>query len=111
MINGYNHSTNVQGNKTVQGNQDGKNRVGQSTHTDSSASNKAPESESAKAESHNVSLSKEAKMMQEIEQRLVDQGSVNQSKVSDIKQQLESGSFSINSESIANKMMNLDSLY
>ena len=58
-----------------------------------------------------VSLSKEARMMQKLSQEISSYPSVDAERVAEIKREIASGGFNVNTGSIAQKMMLLDSLY
>lgn len=63
------------------------------------------------AASSGVSLSKEAQMLQRLEKEINSYPNVDSEKIANIKNQLAAGGYHINSASVAQKMMLLDSLY
>jgi len=80
----------------------------------------APETNAAPAESatpttaaasSGVSLSKEAQLLQRLEKEINSYPNMDSEKVANIKNQLAAGGYHINSASVAQKMMLLDSLY
>jgi len=66
---------------------------------------------SASTAASDVSLSKEAIMMQKLSQAISSYPSVDADRISEIKHEIVNGRFNVNSNSIAQKMMLLDSLY
>ncbi len=68
--------------------------------------------ESAASGAHQeVSLSREAQMLQKLEQEINSYPNVDSERIANIKNQLASGGYNINSGSVAQKIMLLDSLY
>lgn len=115
MIHGPYHSQSHQGGKVVQDARGDKTASSQTAHTEQAGSRKeAPAGETSRASgasSGNVSLSKEAMMMQKLDQSLSEAEDVDKSKVVAIRERIERGDFTINSEVIASKMLSIDSLY
>ena len=64
-----------------------------------------------KSSSDKVELSSEAKSMQSIEDQVRQLPDVDQEKVDRIKSAIADGSYSVNSQSIANKMLDLDGMF
>ncbi|MDH2431332.1 flagellar biosynthesis anti-sigma factor FlgM [Pokkaliibacter sp. MBI-7] len=64
-----------------------------------------------KSSSDKVELSSEAKSMQSIEDQVRQLPDVDQEKVDRIKSAIADGSYSVNSQSIANKMLDIDGMF
>ena len=62
----------------------------------------------ATARGENVNLSQRAKAVKQVEQQLREQPEVDDAKVESIRQSLEDGSFRIDAEKLAQKMLDMD---
>lgn len=91
------------------------NGITNSTNTNSkqtpvgSESNKKTSTESTnQAGQDSVFLSQEAQVLKQLEAKIADSPAVDMAKVDSIRQAIADGSYSINAESIASKMLNMD---
>lgn len=104
MINGPHHSSNPQVGNALQSNN-------KSDGHGSRSQKQAGSTAESHVQAQPVSLSQEAKMMQQVEQKLSDHSDINQHKVTEIKQRIDSGSFKVDSEQVASKMMGFDGFF
>ncbi len=58
-----------------------------------------------------VQLSKDARQLQSVSQRLADMPSVNSDKVAQLKQAIADGSYQIDNERVASKMLSLEAQF
>lgn len=76
-----------------------------------SAKQAAPEQTNAKAQSargENVNLSSQAKNLKQLEQKLGDYPEMDDNRIEQIRSQLENGTYKINAEKLAQKMLDMD---
>jgi negative regulator of flagellin synthesis FlgM len=68
-----------------------------------------PDARQPLSQGDNVSLSDKAKSLKELEASIISQPDVNKEKVEKIKAAIAEGSYSVNSEKVAQKMLDFDS--
>ncbi len=106
MITGPGNNNTLRG---MSGNVDANNKLGSAYVTGSTpaAAAKAPESAQAAARDP-VFLSEQARNMLKLEQDIRNQPSVREKRVNELRQQISSGSYNIDTQRIADRMINID---
>ena len=81
-----------------------------SAQTNTIKNNSVTTGKSASA-GESVQLSKDARQLQSVSQRLADMPSVNSDKVAQLKQAIADGSYQIDNERVASKMLSLEAQF
>lgn len=73
--------------------------------------NKAPDSAAQTQAGESVKLSQDARQLQSVSQKIADMPSVNSDKVAQLKQAIADGSYQVDSQRVASKMLSLEAQF
>ncbi len=79
--------------------------------TQDSVKNNSVTTDKSASAGESVQLSKDARQLQSVSQRLADMPSVNSDKVAQLKQAIADGSYQIDNERVASKMLSLEAQF